>query len=335
MTTIDQTTPIPAISCSGFIQENDLVFVELPAGKYLVGDVIETISGYGRTGVLVDRQNVDKIFKVNESQGCSHYQNIETGETISFTNFLKRKQELDTREVLTDEDGEQYTWPSIRERHAFELFTATWHPMYIIRTVRQPVTVNIVGEVPKVDNQFIVPLRKIGGNLNNTLYEYNQLGHIMSVITSTLHKHGWTPLTEKPPIGGRPKGALKQYWLEPGLEYSRLFMSDGNDHYLTSKIPGLKKYEKKRARTGTFEECEAAYKLNESEVSDIMNAFIASDVPITQLNVATIGKLCSDLNTLQQTLYKVESMKKTHDEYRSAMRLIESIQKEFMKAINV
>ena len=327
-------SPIPAMVISGFRQENGLVYIELPQGKYKVGEEIATFTGYNKNEALIDIENVENVFNVKEEQVLSHYENIDTKEIKTYKEFLIEKQSLDVRKEDPHGDEDMWAWPSIQARHAYELFMALWVPVYESRVTYSKVQVNVTGNPPIVNNPFITSMRKIGGRLDNTLYEYRVGGHINSVIREELEKRGYTALDAKPSIGGIPRGLSKRFWFEPGLVFSKIITPDGQDHYLTIHISDLKPYEKRKIYTGTFQECEAVYKNIEREIRQIMGVFFAKTTPLTDLDGVTIGEIAGDLGKLYNTLLKVESMKKTQGQYRESLRIIESIRKEFMKAVN-
>lgn len=91
------------INVSGYEQDNDLVFVALPYGSYvIVGldskptyfEVAYHSTPYkgippGFSGVVVDRCDLGFIYLVSRKQVISHYENIETGERLNIANSLE------------------------------------------------------------------------------------------------------------------------------------------------------------------------------------------------------------------------------------------------------
>lgn len=326
-------TPKTSMIVTGWQQEDGLVYIKLPAGKYKLGENVFTLP-YNGGEQIIDNDHLDELYQIIESRRIAKYENVDTKEVLGVEAFIRQKQELDVKEW--DEIAEENRWPSITARHAYELFAALWQPVYEPVVEFNKVQILVEGQAPKNDHPFIRPIRKISGDLTNTLYEYSKNAHIVSVVEYYLKKNGWRPLDQEPPSVSNPKDMDKTYWIKGTLEYSRLFPSkEAGSKYMTIEIPGLKKFEKIVGRsTGKFDELEAIYKVNDEEIRSIMGAFFNKSKALAEVDVDTIGKVLSGLEALSRNIYGIDSMKKTQSEYNQARKGIDELLRVFRKAVS-
>lgn len=317
---------------TGWIQENDLIYIKLGAGKYQLGETVFSIP-YNGGEQIIDKNQIDNLTRIHEERRLSHYENVDTKDVSSVEGYMTKRQELDVKEW--DENAEENRWPSITARHAFELFTALWQPIYENVTTFQKVKIALEGEAPKDDHPFIKPIRKISGDLTNTLYIYNKNAHVVSLVEFYFKKNGYRVLDQEPPSMGNPKDMDRTYWLKGGsLEYSRMFPSrEAGSKYITIEIPGLKQYEKIVGRnTGTFEQLEGLFKATDDEVRAILGSYFNKTSLLETIDKETIGEALSGLETLGRLIRQVDSMKKTSLEYSQACSKVDSLIKMFRKA---
>ena len=162
-------TPCPATLVIGHLQENNLVSVNLGYGIFRVGNDYFDLKSNNQAQII-DLNMIDEVFKITNSTAVNSYENPTTGEKISRPDYVKMEQELlDHRSF--DEDGDA-VWTSIQNRHAWELFQASWNPIVTPIVFETQVIIKVQGEAPKTDNEFIIPIRKLSGDLTNTLYRY-------------------------------------------------------------------------------------------------------------------------------------------------------------------
>lgn len=315
----------------GFQQEGNLVSIRLPQGKYQVGDSTAIHIPYQGGEQIIDNDKIDEMFRVFDENKLSHYEHIETGETLKISEFIARKQAVDTK--VWNETEEMEVWPSIKDRHAYELFMAMWKPVNIPTKILQKVEIHIAGEAPKTSNPFITPIRKLTGDLTNTLYMYARNAHILAVVEEIFKKNGYRLLDQEPPSLGNPKDMNKTYWFKEGLEYSRMFPSkDAGSKYITIEIPSLDKYKKSvKQMSGTLAELEAAFKLVDDEIRSIMNAYFNKSKHLEDADAITCGEVLNGLESLYRKIVAIDSMKKTQSEHSAARREAEELIKKFRK----
>ena len=317
---------------TGWQQENNLVYVKLGAGKYQLADQVFTVP-YNGGEQIIDNDQIGNLKRIHEERRLSHYENVDTKEVSSVEGYMVHRQELDVKHW--DENIEENVWPSITARHAFELFNALWIPIYENITTFQTVKIIVEGEVPKNDHPFIEPIRKISGDLTNTLYIYSKHAHVMSLLEQFFKKNGYRVLDQEPPSMSNPKDMNRTYWLKGGsLEFSRMFPShEAGSKYITIEIPGLKQFEKLLGRhTGTYDQMVAYFKATDEEVRAILGAYFNKTSPLDVIDKTTIGEALNGLETLARMVRSIDSMKKTQSEYSNACKQADALVKMFRKA---
>jgi hypothetical protein len=315
----------------GFQQEGNLVSIRLPQGKYQVGDSTTIHIPHQGGEQIIDNDKIDEMFRVFDENKLSHYEHVETGETLKISEYIARKQAVDTK--VWNETEEMEVWPSIKDRHAYELLTAMWKPIHTPTKILQKVEIHIAGEAPSTGNPFITPIRKLTGDLTNTLYMYARNAHIVSVVEEAFKKNGYRLLDQEPPSLGNPKDMEKTYWFKDGLEFSRMFPSkDAGSKYITIEIPSLDKYKKSvKQMSGTLAELEATFKLIDGEINSIMNAYFNKSKRLEDADAVTCGEVLSGLESLYRKIVAIDSMKKTQSEHSAARREAEALIKKFRK----
>ncbi len=320
----------------GYLQENGLVFVTMPQGNYEIAGKPFSFSGYNGERAIIDMGAVDDVWRLNSSMFIDHYLNQDSKEQISIAEYETQKSKLlDKRKIVQnefDEDETSYTWESIADRHAYELFAALYRQVTYPMTTRHHVRIVVEGEVPIV-HPYIHPIRKISGDLTNTLYQYNRNGHATTIVRELFIKNGWRELDQEPPLFGKPKDCDKTFFIKgAALDSSKMFSKDV-DTYITIAIPGLKPYEKSLgARSGTFAELKAYHDLTEKEVRSCLGAYFNRNKALSDLPGVTIGNCLNSLNRLWEKLRAVDSMKKTQSEYNEACKLVNELIKNFREA---
>lgn len=325
-----------APTIKGFRQEHGLISIKLPSGTYRVNGEIVTVSN--NETVLIDEKVLDTIFKVIAGHSCTGYKNIETGEVLSVSEFEARRLVL-LEKGKPDEDGVitfGVTWSSIKDRHEYELFMALWQAMHSEIFTYSKVLIEVLGEVPK-KHDWIVPLRKLGADLSNTLYSYSPSAHACSVVREMLLQNGYAECQAELPSYGLPKNAVKCFYLGRGLEFSRMVTETAaglENTYITICIPELKKYEKANITlTGTFEELEKKFTANDAEIKLTVQAHMNRFKRISDLE-PTVGQILAELNRVLSTISVVEPMKRSANDLSAARLLLKEVIRKLKVACN-
>lgn len=330
------TQPVE-LTVKGHLQENGLVFVTLPAGQYMIAEKPFTFSGYGGEKAIIDLAHIENVWRSNTINAIEKYLNQDTKDTITITEYETRKNELLSKrraiaDGFDDDDGPTYEWETIQDRHNYELFGVLYRAITYPITTLSHVKIVVEGEAP-IEHPTIIPIRKLTGDLTNTLYQYNRNGHAAGLVRSLLLRAGWRELDTEPAICGRPKDCNNTFFMKNGsLEFSKIFTPQ-TDTYICITMPQLKPFEKIGAsRSGTFAELKALYDLTENEIRSIVGAFVNRNESLNSMPAATIGKCLSSLSQLQQKIREIESMKKTQSSHSQALKMVNELVKTFSEA---
>ena len=313
----------------GYRQEDDLLYVDLPAGNYVVDEKPITIK-LNEKGVIVDMASIDNIFRIHSTWIVDRVINADTKEEISLTEYNKRKLELMQNCIIKkpddEEDGdEEIVWKTVEDRFKYELFITVF--TFVRKEVfnRQKVKVVIHGEPPNNSNQWIIPIRKISGDLRNTLYVYERDRHARDLVVDLFLKNGWRELDQEPPLFSKPKDQDRTFFIGKSLSSSKMFSSDQSTEFITINIPTLKGYEKGRTLTGTFKELEARFNEVEIDVNDAVMSYFNRKKLMSSFDDVTVGEVLNLLHTAREELRKVESMKKTQGIYSSCSETLRKL----------
>ena len=316
------STPVEVIK--GYQQENGLVYVKLNRGTYRInGDKIIEVVGYNPEEMIIDEGST--IEKVTTNKYIKSYANINDERNIWQHEYLEIKQKLE-KEGGYFSDYE-LCWNTIEDRHAYELFLSQWKPNYITEAAYNKLLVVIEGASP-VAHPFIKPIRKLTGDLTNTLYRYSQGGHAASRVRELLTQNGYQALEQEPPSFGTPKDCDNTFYIKDGnVQFSKIFTKTtlaNKSEYLTIVIPVLKDLKKDLSITGTFQELEARYLLNETKIKVAIGSYLNATRSVTELG-KTVGQLLNDLNTLSNTIRSIEPMKKSHRDHQDVCSKLNKI----------
>ena len=318
---------IPVIVIKGYQQENGLVYVKLNHGTYRIdGEKIIEVTNYNPEEVIIDEGST--IEKVSVNKYISSYKNVEDdSKIISSSEYLKTKQLLQENGAEPTDDGE-LLWNTIKDRHTYELFLSQWKPEYITEMLYDKVLVSIEGNAP-LDHQYIKPIRKITGDLTNTLYRYSQANHAATKLRELLIQNGYQALKQEPTSFGTPKDCDNTFFIKDNVKFSKIFTKTSTankNEFITIVMPALKDFEKDSSISGTFKEIEAKYLINEIIIKEAVSSYLNSNRSIAELG-PTIDQLLNDLNTLSNMLRGVEPMKKSHRDHQDACSKLNKILK--------
>ena len=318
------------IVLKAYRQENGLLYLKLKSGTYKIDGQI----------VKIDREQeviIEETSKVEMVSVCSyisHYQHLENpAKTITTVEHLRMKQELEavghSGEVdIDDEHVYGLSWRNIKDRHAYELFLHSWKPIHGEELIAKPILIEIEGQAP-VAHPHITPIRKLGGDLTNTLYRYSEAGHAVSIVVEELSKAGLSQLEQEPPSFGVPKDGKNTFYIKGGsIQFSRIFVENSTGavegHYLSSVIRALKEYESSRLLSGTFAELEAKYKSTDILIRIAIRSYLNRNLQLKVLG-PTVGLVLANLNNILKNVLEIEPMKKSHDDHRRVIKSINDL----------
>ncbi len=289
-----------------YIQENGLYFIKLPYGTYKVDHNIIHIEG-NEAGVLIEADT--KIVKKVTERILSHYYNTETKQDVTIGTVEKQKQELSQ---YRNDDGE---WEDIKKRHEYELFMATHQAVY--KHVENDINIlfEVVGEEP-VKHPYIIPVRKLNGDLTNTLYTYKPQYLCIDIITNKLKEAGFQQYDKPKSSFGVPKGITSGFCFGDGIKFSQVVYEESGkikDSYMTIVMPELKKYELGSNYTGSYEELLVKYEKDKEIISSAIDTFIQRNRELTRV---TLGIVTTRLTDIESHVNKLSVLKKDYDDFK-------------------
>jgi hypothetical protein len=301
-------------------QENNLIYVKLPPAIYTIDGKIIEVTSYSGEEFVLDKNA--KIEQVISDYYISGYVNADTKESMTVEDYYKKRTELLSKQIGDDEEAE---WMSITDRHNFELFNELWKGIREVRQLIVPVVIDLIGE-PPIKHKFILPIRKIGGDLTNTIYRYNVIDHVIKLIKETFDAPGFAQLkTENEKL---PDGAKGGYWIrdDKHIDFSKLVIFEKDKYYpitryFTTEIPELKSYDRVAERSGTFEELEAVFKANNTRIRSVLKLYISKSQAVKEVDLP-IGAILEKLRAAQNATRQIDSKVATRTEHNLAMKLI-------------
>ena len=291
---IFNTTPFSAVK----IDKTKYAVTTTSYGTYRIGDKSNEFHKFSNNEVfIIDAEFIDQIYRreVNTSI-VSYTLNNKVISIEEYTNLVKT---LHYDCGFFDENSEVFVFFTMEQRQAWTDFQANVIPNRIEAVVFNPVCViKICDDLPVITEKFILPMRKVSGNLFDTLYQLDINGVVRDFIRNTLADFGYTELEGE-------QGFLppKTFFFKNGnIEFAQLANPvDDSKQYLTIFAPRLKQYESlRRATVGTFEECLA---IKNQTIADLKLGFSAKldtltkmrDNPILLAEVITRIEKISDL----------------------------------------
>lgn len=361
MASVTVTPHIPqkqfSIKINGYLQEGNLVFVQLPFGTYDIDGKEVIIASNGvctsvngekikqdprlsvkafaaknHYGVMIDLDCVKKIFKKTYYQSIKNYANADDiNLTLSIEEYnIEYNLLLNGAEY--DEVCDEYTWFSTAARLKFENFKQIWVKQIQENESLEQVVIDIIDNSKTSDSEFIIPVRKVTGDFSNTLFNYLQYEHVKQLVIDKLIADGYIPIE-----GTHCSSKIKCFAINAKLEYFKFSKGDGSgEKFVCIEIPGLKVFERMQYSqivSGTLEEMEQKTKVNKKLVNDAFAVYHAKNKDITQIDIASIREVMSDVDTIARLLYEIESMKRTSGSMTIAREKIKNLQKNIFNAV--
>ena len=152
-------------------------------GAYRINGEVKVIESSPRPLII---NETDVIERINEIRTWK-YVNEDTGEELSLQELNELKQRKFEEFALGNDD-----FPTTRARLQYEMFICPWvsKPDDPVLTY-EPVVIEFRGEAITTEHPFIKPMWKLSGNLEDTIFEYDTIGHIQHVVISCLEKAGF------------------------------------------------------------------------------------------------------------------------------------------------
>jgi hypothetical protein len=287
-----------------FRQENGLIFVKnFPNGLFSINGSNVFVDKAGE--MLLNEADTKEVYQIISHNVVDRYVN-NAGKELLTQDYLAQVHQIEKEHKYEDDD----LWKSIDGRHLYEKFIDEWKPVYESKLTYEQIFFDIKGEVVEAQD-FIMPMRKIGNDLTNTLYRYNANQHLVKVACSIIESHGFKKAASSDQV---QRGF---YYIDDSLRFSKINVN-GDSEYITIKVPELKKFEYVSNYIGEFVTCKQHLKDNEEILTISLNAFMNFSVKLESLGI-TVGEVIKDLNEIYYSFSVISVMKKDSANHRTAL----------------
>jgi len=309
-----------------FRQENGLLSIKLHYDVYKVvsPNGVESIIDLRKHGADADLiiDEGTKLYHIRHEQIINAYVHVETGEHVSTIDYLTRKHKLE--EALFDAGDDEDGFNAVKNRHAYELFVASWKPEYTVETKELPVIITIEGNAP-VSHPYIIPIRKLTGDLTNTLYTYLPSEHAVKLMRELLLDRGYVETSVEP--SSIITGERSSFYLKNTLEFSKITTVFGGkieNNYITIVMKGLDKYKTSVRRSGTFDELVSLYNETEATIRAAVKIYEHRFTSVAALGL-TVGTLVNDLDVLNNMINAISPMKSSLNALSNAKKQLKLV----------
>ena len=302
------------ISIEAFEQDNGLYYIQFPAyGTFEVDGKRVNING-SSNNFIIELDNKPEVFKINNYTIIDKY--ISSDDEISKETYDAKIAELQ----LNGYDWDIDSWTNIDFEYEYKKLIQKYKPVYISTEVKQPVKFNIkhaVANLPK----FIEPMKKLNGDLKNTIYVYNQNQHIAQIVREFLLKIGYNDAKSE-------YTTENEFWISNNsIRFSKFGI---RRDYMSTKI-GLTKYEEKTIYKDTYNKVFELYNRNIKEILEILEIW---NLKTKKVEISSytdiINKLENFKNTISSLEVKVKSSSNKQSLIRNIGNYIEDIKKELL-----
>ena len=255
-----------------------------------------------------------EIYLIQEEKHSSRYKNIED-EILSVDEYDSKLNSLSSAGIR-DEDG-ILSFTDLDAEYAYKKFKKAWYPEFKI-------SINLIEKIEleevkvlQISDQFISPLRLVGEDITNPICVLN-INHF-KLISDIAKKYGFVQIEDS--NADRTQGFNWSCPNHSGCEFLKV-----NSHYvLTGSRLSL-------FARGTYEECKGKLKIVNDIIDDIFakEKAILDNIPISNIELQTIF---AKLTTIKSFYRKVESIKKTYNEYCKLGDYINELEKSIIEGI--
>lgn len=299
------------INVEAFELDKGVYYIELQRGTYEIDDKRVQID-WNDNKVIVDLDKNPTIYKIDVRSKVEHYSNS-NGEILMVESYNKKYSELNK--------AEDFEFDNIDDEYAFKKFIQEWKAVNTSFEVKTLVEYTIkynVYNLPK----YITPMRKLNGDLKNTIYVYDQAKHILELTEKALLEIGHIKSSRESTIEG------KFYLSKDSIRFSKI----DRGQFLTIKISDLRQYEEKGIYKDTYTKVFELYNSNIINIDKIIKTWYASQ---TKLDGILYSDLLKELKDITLLVRDIEV--KTKDTFKGKSlnkisSLITSIEKHLIKS---
>ena len=265
------------INVEAFELDKGVYYIELQQGTYEI-DGKRVQIGWNDNKVIVDLESSPKIYRVDIRKKIEHYLNS-SNDILSIEDYNQRYTKLNK--------SEDFEFDNIDDEYAFKKFVQEWKAIYTSFEVKTLVEYSIkynVYNLPK----YITPMRKLNGDLKNTIYVYDQAKHILELTEKALLEIGYIKSSRESTIEG------EFYLSKDSIRFSKI----NNRDFLTIQISNLRQYEEKGIYKDTYVKVFELYNSNIINIDKIIKIWYASQTKLDGILYSEVLKELKDLTSL-------------------------------------
>ena len=265
------------INVEAFELDKGVYYIELQRGTYEI-DGKRVFIDWNDNKVIVDLDNSPTIYKIDERSKVEHYLNS-SNDILSIEDYNKKYSELNK--------AEDFEFDNIDDEYAFKKFIQEWKAINTSFEVKTLVEYTIkynVYNLPK----HIQTMRKLNGDLKNTIYVYDQAKHILELTEKALLEIGYIKSSRESTIEG------EFYLSKDSIRFSKI----DNRAFLTIQISNLRQYEEKGIYKDTYTKVFELYNSNIINIDKIIKIWYASQTKLDGILYSEVLKELKDLTSL-------------------------------------
>lgn len=269
------------INVEAFELDKGIYYIELQSGTYEIEDKRVQI-GWNDNKVIVDLDKKPTIYKIDVRSKVEHYLNS-NGEILTVESFNKKYNELNK--------AEDFEFDNIDDEYAFKKFIQEWKAVNTSFEVKTLVEYTIkynVYNLPK----YIQPMRKLNGDLKNTIYVYDQTKHILELTEKALLEIGYIKSSRESTIEG------EFYLSKDSIRFSKI----DKGQFLTIKISDLRQYEEKGIYKDTYIKVFELYNSNIINIDKTIKTWYVSQTKIDGMLYSDLLRELKDINGLVSSI---------------------------------
>ena len=243
------------INVEAFEIDKGVYYIELQRGTYEI-DGKRVFIDWNDNKVIVDLDKNPTIYKIDVRSKVEHYSNS-NGEILTVESYNKKYNELNK--------AEDFEFDNIDDEYAFKKFIQEWKAINTSFEVKTLVEYTIkynVYNLPK----HIQAMRKLNGDLKNTIYVYDQAKHILELTEKALLEIGHIKSSRESTIEG------EFYLSKDSIRFSKI----DKGQFLTINISDLRQYEEKGTYKDTYTKVFELYNSNIINIDKIIKTWYAS-----------------------------------------------------------
>lgn len=269
------------ISVEAFELDKGVYYIELQSGTYEIEDKRVQI-GWNDNKVIVDLDKKPTIYKIDVRSKVEHYLNS-NGEVLTVESYNKKYNELNK--------AEDFEFDNIDDEYTFKKFIQEWKAVNTSFEVKTLVEYTIkynVYNLPK----YIQSMRKLNGDLKNTIYVYDQTKHILELTEKALLDIGYIKSSRESTIEG------EFYLSKDSIRFSKI----DKGQFLTIKVSDLRQYEEKGKYKDTYKNVFELYNSNIINIDKIIKTWYASQTKIDGMLYSDLLRELKDINGLVSSI---------------------------------